>query len=145
MPTITVSAGSSIQTAINAAAAGDTINVAAGTFSGDITVSKRLTLNGAGKTSTIISGKISITGAGASASDRLVISNLKVTGGTEGIAISPAATGSYYTIENVNASSSTGSGIHINSTGTVADVRIYSCTLSSNGNSGLRIASAITR
>ena len=144
MPTITVSAGSSIQTAINAAAAGDTINVAAGTFSGDITVSKRLTLNGAGKTSTIISGKISITGAGASASDRLVISNLKVTGGTEGIAISPAATGSYYTIENVNASSSTGSGIHINSTGTVADVRIYSCTLSSNGNSGLRIASAIT-
>ena len=136
-----------IASAITAAVDGDTINIAAGTYTGSITVSKRLTVTGAG-VSTIINGLVTITASGLDASNRLVISNLKVSSTTaaDGIRIS-AATGSYYTIENVDSTGNTSggaNGIHINSTGTVSDVRIYSCTLSSNNNSGIRIASAIT-
>jgi parallel beta-helix repeat protein len=45
---------SSIQAAVTAAAAGDTINVAAGTYNGNISITKAVSLVGAGAASTII-------------------------------------------------------------------------------------------
>jgi len=47
MPTINVNPGESIQAAINAAIDGDTIVLAAGTFVGDVTVNKAVTIVGA--------------------------------------------------------------------------------------------------
>ncbi|MHB0915819.1 MAG: right-handed parallel beta-helix repeat-containing protein, partial [Thermoleophilia bacterium] len=48
--------GESIQTAIDSAAPGDTISVAAGSYSGNININKSLTLSGAGAASTTIAG-----------------------------------------------------------------------------------------
>jgi hypothetical protein len=45
-----------VQAAINAAAPGDTINIAAGTYTENLSVTKALTLNGAGSSSTILDG-----------------------------------------------------------------------------------------
>ncbi len=53
--TINVSAGQSIQDAINAAASGDTINIAAGTYTENVMANKPVTLAGAGASTTTIS------------------------------------------------------------------------------------------
>jgi hypothetical protein len=96
-------------------------------------------MNGAGS-STIISGKLDITGSGsgAVAPNRLVVSNLKV---TNGITIKPASAGSYYTLNTVEA---TNSGIDINSAAAVTDVQIYASTISNCSAAGVRVSSAVT-
>jgi hypothetical protein len=72
----------SIQAAINAAAADDTINIEAGTYNEhDINLDKRLTLNGASADTTIVEalqlGRVFAINNGAT----VAISNLKITGG----------------------------------------------------------------
>jgi hypothetical protein len=52
--TVNVASGNSIQTAINGANPGDTINVAAGTFTEQLVISKNLVLIGAGTSSTFV-------------------------------------------------------------------------------------------
>lgn len=54
--TINVSAGGSIQAAVNAASAGDTIVIAAGGFFESVVINKNLTLQGAGSAATTVGG-----------------------------------------------------------------------------------------
>jgi len=58
MATINVNPGGSIQGAINGANSGDTITVAAGTYQGDVNVSKTLTLQGGGTAK--IAGRLNV-------------------------------------------------------------------------------------
>lgn len=76
-----------IQKAINSANSGDTINVMAGAYSGDLTINKSLVLNGDNKNS-IIEGKVSIT------SSNINFTNFKVTNPTGIVGISLPAGGS---------------------------------------------------
>ncbi|MFM9057064.1 MAG: beta strand repeat-containing protein, partial [Bacteroidota bacterium] len=142
-----------IQSAVNAAVAGNTIQICAGNYTENVTVNKRLTLDGAGATTVITSAAastpvITVTGTGASASSRLVIRDMKLVGATgdentgSGIMYSASTAAGYYTIENVEASGNAGSGVAFNNTGSVTDVVISNSNFSSNGN-GLRISSGV--
>lgn len=67
-----------IQAAITAASAGDTINVNAGTYNEDINIDRSLTLSGAGSATTTIVGQI----GGDSATVRISASNVTIQGFT---------------------------------------------------------------
>lgn len=100
-----VCAPSDLQTCINSAAPGDTITLEAGTYDGPITIGKDLTLEGAGRNETTISGGdvvVSISGA-----PTVTLMDLTITGGSSrGIV-------AYYgvlTLNGVTVSYNTGSG-----------------------------------
>jgi hypothetical protein len=75
---------SSIQTAVDAANEGDTIDIAPGLFVGGLVITKRLELRGAGAGETVISGGgpvITIGTFGASNQPTVAISGVTITGG----------------------------------------------------------------
>lgn len=106
----------SIQAAVTAAAVGDTVSVAAGNYQESVTVSKGITIVGAGSgtdpaSATVLSGT---TGNGLALSGTdgspVVVKDLRVTGFANGI-----AAGSYVTLTNVSSSGNTNYGINLNS------------------------------
>ncbi len=140
--------GLTIQNAVNRADEGDLIDVAAGTYTENVVVDKRLTLDGAGETSILnAAGKaITVTASGASETDRLVIrdfafSGPNASGGGDAISFEPASGGAHVTVENIS-STGYGAGVHFR-TGTMTDARILNSTFDGNGN-GVRVASAVT-
>jgi len=134
---------SSIQGAINQASAGDTINIAAGTYSENITVNKRLSLIGAGSgndpaANTIVtksSGAVFLLAtSGNSAADALLIKNMRVKPvHVKAFYINDAAV-SYIKLDNVfvcgtneHNDTEAENGIFISITGSVSNLEIINC------------------
>lgn len=67
-----------IQAAITAAGSGDTISVAAGTYTETLSISKNLTINGAGAATTIIDANAADYNITVSGGASVTISNLKI-------------------------------------------------------------------
>jgi len=149
-----------IQDAINAAnpAGGDTIIVAAGAYTENvlIDIDKRVTLAGVGSgndpaLNTVIQSAVSgspvirIRADGTSASERMTVKDLRVTGASggsgnnnSGINVNNVTQG-YLTFYNVAATDNTGNGIAFDIIAGLTDIKVVKCTLNNNGNAGLRI------
>jgi len=152
-----------IQAAVNQVSVGGTVHVAAGTYTENVTINKRLTLDGAGSglgdtvvtaftagAPTIdINGDLA-TGISAAPADRLTIKDIRVTGATggsgpanSGIRVTGSLSTRWVTFDNVASVSNTGHGLSFDTTGTVFDVELLALTLSSNGNAGFSIRSNV--
>lgn len=127
-----------VQYAIDNAAvvAGDNIVVAEGTYSGFL-VSKRVNIIGVWKgsnplTNTIVNSTVTLSAAGGSASNRMVLKNMRITSAV-GDAID--ARQGYFTIENVFASSGQTYGLRFN--GDITDALLESCNFDNSSYCGL--------
>lgn len=137
-----VSPGGSIQAAIDAADPGDTINVAAGTYSeSSIHVDKSVTISGAGMGSAVVDP------AGATGfyidADNVTMQDLTIQNGSMGLRFEMAAgtiTGT--TLERVEFLNNTARGIEIHNATTVADLVVSECRFESVGEVGLRVSSS---
>jgi len=152
-----------IQDAINASVAGDTIEIGAGTYAENLSINsggaKELTLNGVGSGSndasnTIIDGitgqTINIQAGGTAAGQRLTLSNLRVTGGVGagnagmGIQIGGGADISNITFDNVSSVGNGGNGIGLNHTFAMDDLVISQSLIADNVGAGLRLPASLS-
>jgi hypothetical protein len=144
-----------IQGAIDAASSGDVINVGAGEYEENITVNKKLEINGAGNgtdsgSNTIITSTVAsvpvvkINASGSSETDRLKISNLRIQGtGTDanGITIVTGG-GSFTTLDRIVSVYNKKHGLEGNFSGAIEDLEIKDCVLSNNEKAGFRTGSS---
>lgn len=125
-----------IQAAINAATAGDDLEIYPGTFNEAVTINKPVDLIGSGSASTTISSAaqvIAITTAGSGSS----VKGLKVTGGTRGFNLSNT---SDILLENVVSTGNSSSGININ--GANSNLTLRNSSFSNNTSSGIKVESS---
>jgi hypothetical protein len=130
---------------------GGVVDIAAGTYTANVTITKRATYRGAGSGSTPATNTVvtppagnafTITAGGASAILRTVFETMYVSApGGDGFDLQGSA--SYITFTDVASVGNLGNGIGVNGTGDVADIAVMNCTLSGNGNTGFRIATAV--
>ncbi len=153
-----------IQDAINAASDGDVIYITPGLYPenyGQVVIDKPLTLIGAGSgadptSNTIVTGApggqkpIYIAAGGASATSRVAIRNLMVTGslgtnGNDGGGIEIHTFDGHIEFDNLTVTGNSGNGIHFNISGTdnTRDIIIKNSDLSFNGNHGFRVPTGI--
>jgi hypothetical protein len=134
-----------------------TVQVFAGTFTENIVVDQTITIVGDGSggsgpgnplVDTLVVAAnpalpvIDLQVGGVDALDQLVISDLQVSGGSDGIAVS-AASASDILIEAVTSTGNT-NGVHFSAAGgVVSSVQISQAVLRANANAGIRAASAL--
>ncbi|MEA2343434.1 MAG: hypothetical protein QOF63_1603, partial [Thermoanaerobaculia bacterium] len=128
-----------INAAILAATAGDTIQIAAGTYAGTIaSFSKPLTFIGAGSSTsgTVITKAMTYTGAGP-----LSLSTLRISGG--GTNFKVAGTGAFSGLTLTGAAfvgNGTGAhGVYVKQNGTVSNIIVTNCSFTGHGQSGMLI------
>jgi hypothetical protein len=133
------STDSGIQRGIDAADAGFTVNVEAGTYAEAITLNKSITLSGAGNGDTASDTNIATSGTivNIAASD-VTVKNLRVTGGTRGIQVGAVSNTLLDTIAAVGVAG-VGTGVELG--GPATNVQILNSLLSAN-NVGLRMGTA---
>ncbi|MCC6628762.1 MAG: right-handed parallel beta-helix repeat-containing protein [Chloroflexi bacterium] len=134
-----------IQAAVNQVSVGGTVIAAVGSYPENVTINKRLTLDGAGSgpADTVVSGSIALTSGGASAVNRLTVKDLRVTGSAgDGISLQSAV--NFTTLDNVAAVSNAGAGIGIAAGASVLDLKVDDVRLEANANTGFNIASTVT-
>jgi hypothetical protein len=154
-----VGATTRIQEGHDLLTAGGTLHVLAGSYTENVAISKRLTLDGDGSggsapagnpsTDTIVTAAnagapvLAIGASGTSPTQRLTIQEVRVTGGSDGIGVT-AASADYLRFDQVTAMSNQ-NGVHFGASGgSASDVEADDCVLSSNANAGLRVASAMS-
>jgi uncharacterized repeat protein (TIGR01451 family) len=128
-----------INAAILAASAGDTIQIAAGTYAGTIaSFSKSLTFIGAGSSTsgTVITKAVTYTGVGP-----LSLSNLRISGGGTNFKVSGTGNFSGLTLSGDTFVGNGGGahGAYIKQSGTVSNVTVTNCSLTNHGQSGMLI------
>jgi hypothetical protein len=152
-----------IQDAIDASVAGDTIEVGAGTYAENLVINgggaKEITINGVGSGSddasnTIIDGitgqTINIRAGGTAAGQRVILSNLRVTGGVGagnvgmGIQIGGGADISHITFDNVSSVGNGGHGIGLNHTFAMDDLVISQSLVADNDGAGIRFPTSLS-
>jgi len=153
-----------IQAAINGAGAGDTINVVAGTYAENLVINSAsdmaIALVGAGNGSdpasnTIIQGTaagsdaIQILHGGVDASQRVLLSNLRITGGQGelnagmGVEIGGSGNANHITFDHVASVGNEGIGIGLNHVGPAGDIVVTQSLLADNGSAGFRIPTSL--
>ncbi|MBL7964400.1 MAG: HYR domain-containing protein [Flavobacteriales bacterium] len=125
-----------IQAAINdgLTLAGHTLVVDAGTFTENISVNKRLTIDGAGSSGgTHVSGQIIISASGIDASNRTTLKDLSVTNAlAQGIVINNGI--NHIMLDNVSSSSNAGAGLEVlGGASTNQDLYVKNCKVNDNG------------
>jgi len=153
-----------IQAAINGAGPSDTINIVAGTYAENLVINNAgdmaITLVGAGNGSnpvsdTIVQGvsansdTIHIVHGGTAVGQRVLLSNMRVTGGQGagnlgmGVEIGGSGDVSHITFDNFASVGNGGNGIGLNHVGPADDIVVTQSLLANNGGGGFRVPASM--
>lgn len=133
---VTTNSGS-IQRGVESAQAGDSVHIAAGTFTENVNVNKKLSVTGAGSAigQTQVNGNITISGSGASVSDRLIVSDLSVTNAApNGDGVTLANGVQFITLDDVATINNAADGVEIlGGALTTSDIVLQNMRINDNG------------
>jgi parallel beta-helix repeat protein len=132
----------SVQRGVDAATAGDNVNVGAGTYTGTVALAKSVKVVGRGAASTTVNGGgsngFNVTADGLGATNRMEIRDLTITGAARGVNVNTNA--DYLTFEGVVFSANSYSGISFDVASTTNDATIQDCQFLNTVN-GVRVHS----